>query len=241
VEIDSLKSSSLAERLRQSFAASAGDIVFGMEDGTVSIFGLVLGVAATTNDNKAVLIAGASGAFAAAVSMMAGTYLEIETNADEARTFSHKLSSEIIQNPDRVLGRVTDRLHAAGMSHDQAALVTDLVKSKPNLLHGVASAVLAQGAPEKAQSPLIHSLWMLAADFISAAIPIIPFGLMPVPQARVVSSVITMALLICLGVGRAVVGQTPPLRTVLETVAIGVAAALAGVGIGLILARTVGA
>ncbi len=39
------------ERVKTSLAASAGDIVFGMEDGTVSIFGLVLGVAATTNDN----------------------------------------------------------------------------------------------------------------------------------------------------------------------------------------------
>ncbi len=229
--------SSIAARLKQSLAASAGDIVFGMEDGTVSIFGLVLGVAATTVDNKTVLIAGASGAFAAAVSMMAGTYLEIETNADEARTFSRKLSSEITQNPDRVMGRLADRLRAAGMSADQTALVTDLVKSKPNLLHGMASAVMAPESPEKAQSPLIHSLWMLIADFISAAIPIIPFALMPVPQARVVS---TAGSLVCLGVGRAMVGHTPLVRTVTETVAIGVAAALAGVGIGLVLSHTIG-
>ena len=32
-------------RLRRSFEDSAGTIVFGMEDGTVSIFGLVFGVA----------------------------------------------------------------------------------------------------------------------------------------------------------------------------------------------------
>jgi membrane associated rhomboid family serine protease len=41
-----------------------------MEDGTVSIFGLIFGVAATMTSTKAVLIAGASGAVAAAVSMM---------------------------------------------------------------------------------------------------------------------------------------------------------------------------
>ena len=63
--------------------ASAGDVVFGMEDGTVSIFGLVFGVAATTTDTKTVLISGASGAVAAAVSMMAGTYLDVETARDE--------------------------------------------------------------------------------------------------------------------------------------------------------------
>jgi hypothetical protein len=36
----------LAGRVRRSFADSSGSIVFGMEDGTVSIFGLVFGVAA---------------------------------------------------------------------------------------------------------------------------------------------------------------------------------------------------
>ena len=62
----------ILQRLRNSFTSSAGTIVFGMEDGTVSIFGLIFGVAATTSDTKTVLIAGASGAIAAAVSMMAG-------------------------------------------------------------------------------------------------------------------------------------------------------------------------
>ena len=71
-------------RLRNSVVNSAGTIVFGMEDGTVSIFGLIFGVAATTTSTKTVLIAGASGAAAAAVSMMAGAYLDAETTRDEA-------------------------------------------------------------------------------------------------------------------------------------------------------------
>lgn len=49
---------SLARRLRNSLKASAGTVVFGMEEGT-------------------------SGAAAAAVSMMAGTYLEAQTSRDE--------------------------------------------------------------------------------------------------------------------------------------------------------------
>jgi hypothetical protein len=38
-----------------SLTESAGTIVFGMEDGTVSIFGLIFGFAATTNDSVAIL------------------------------------------------------------------------------------------------------------------------------------------------------------------------------------------
>ena len=42
------------QRLIGSLKRSAGTIVFGMEDGTVSIFGLVFGVAATTSSSKVV-------------------------------------------------------------------------------------------------------------------------------------------------------------------------------------------
>src|SRR6516162_5601181 len=97
-----MTSPSTFERLRRSFADSAGTIVFGMEDGTVSIFGLVFGVAATTSDAKTVLIAGASGAIAAAVSMMAGAYLDVETTRDEIDAKRANLQAELALSPDRL-------------------------------------------------------------------------------------------------------------------------------------------
>src|SRR5246127_1862299 len=78
-----MKTGSTWQRLRYSVVNSAGTIVFGMEDGTVSIFGLIFGVAATTTNSSAILVAGATGAAAAAVSMMAGAFLDAETSRDE--------------------------------------------------------------------------------------------------------------------------------------------------------------
>ena len=155
-----------------------------MEDGTVSIFGLVLGVAATTNDSATVLIAGASGACAAAVSMMAGTYLEVETGLDEARTFHTRLAADIAQNPKAVVESVAERLRGAGLAESDTALVADLVRGKPALLKGVACAMMAPDAAQTIESPLAHALWMLIADFVSAAIPIVPFAVMPVAGAH---------------------------------------------------------
>ena len=48
----------LTGRVCRSFLDSVGSIVFGMEDGTVSIFGLIFGVAASAPDSRAVLLAG---------------------------------------------------------------------------------------------------------------------------------------------------------------------------------------
>ena len=53
---------SIGQTIWRSFMSSLGAIVFGMEDGTVSIFGLVFGVAASATNSQVVLLAGATGA-----------------------------------------------------------------------------------------------------------------------------------------------------------------------------------
>jgi vacuolar iron transporter family protein len=223
---------SLWQRLKTSLRASAGEVVFGMEDGTVSIFGLVFGVAATTTDQKAVLIAGASGAVAAAVSMMAGTYLDVETAQDQAKVMARRIDANLNKDSGAVLDQVTQRLQQVGLAQGEAATVGQFLKSQPAALRGLALALAAPAEADSNQSALVRSLWMLIADFFAAAIPIVPFGFLPVPEGRVVSAIVTTLLLVALGVGRARIGGRALVRTVIETVSIGVAAAAAGVGIG---------
>jgi vacuolar iron transporter family protein len=80
-------------------------------------------------------------------------------------------------------------------------------------------------------------LWMLLADFLAAAVPILPFVLLPIGQARIVSGVVTVALLVALGIGRAQLGERSTLRTVAETVSMGIGAAIAGVAISMLIDR----
>jgi VIT1/CCC1 family predicted Fe2+/Mn2+ transporter len=219
---------SILERLRSSFRNSAGTIVFGMEDGTVSIFGLIFGVAATTTNTKTVLIAGATGAVAAAVSMMAGVYLEAETTRDETEAI--RLSSYTAADSVRSL---SNRLAKAGLTSDQSNAIAVAVQNDPVATRGLLRAL--QGVPETPLNPLEQALWMLLADFLAAAVPILPFVFLPVMQARIVSGAVTLALLVGLGIGRAQIARRNAIRTVLETVSIGVAAALAGVAIGVLI------
>lgn len=227
-----MKDMSLWQRLKASFAASAGQVVFGMEDGTVSIFGLVFGVAATTNEQSAVLIAGASGAVAAAVSMMAGTYLDVETNRDQARVMASRIEADLRNGNATVIDSVTQRLTAAGLAQDQATSFSKSLSSQPAVLKSLVIALTTPADSDMSQSPLVQSLWMLVADFLAAAIPILPFAFLPVPEGRIVSGTVTTLLLVGLGIGRGLIGRRDLLRTTIETVAIGVAAALAGVAIG---------
>ncbi len=231
-------SSSLLSRLKQSLTASAGTIVFGMEDGTVSIFGLVFGVAATTNSNVAVLVAGASGAAAAAVSMMAGSFLESETDRDERKARQTQLDVDLNCEPGAVDAMLADRLTAVGLETPLANALTNAVHDDPTATKALLLAM--EGGTDAALNPFEQAIWMLVADFFSAAVPIMPFMLMPVAPARIVSACITILLLAALGAGRGIIGKRAIWRTIAETVGLGIAAALAGVGIGLLFNSSYG-
>jgi len=225
---------STVQRLRGSLADSAGTVVFGMEDGTVSIFGLIFGVAATTSDTKTVLIAGASGAVAAAVSMMAGAYLDAETTRDKIKANrAPKPGLTPVSGADS--SSLPDRLAKAGLTPQQSVALTGAVQNDRAALDGLLLAL--QGASESSLNRWEQALWMLLADFLAAAVPILPFVFLPIAQARIVSGSATLALLVCLGIGRARIAKRSMTRTVAETVSVGVAAALAGVMISVLIDR----
>jgi vacuolar iron transporter family protein len=225
-------------KLRRSLFESAGTIVFGMEDGTVSIFGLIFGVAATTTSSLAVLIAGASGAAAAAVSMMAGAYLDAETSRDEKKLNLERLQGDLALGPQAVAAMLPKRLAQAGLQPELAAALCGAVDDNSAAQKGLLLAL--QADPDTPVDPREQALWMLLADFLSAAVPIVPFVLLPIAPARFVSAAVTTLLLIGLGYGRARIAKRSIIKTIAETVSIGVAAALAGVGIGLLIAHGFG-
>jgi VIT1/CCC1 family predicted Fe2+/Mn2+ transporter len=218
--------------LLASLRTSIGDIAFGMEDGAVSIAGLVFGVAASTNDSQVVLLAGATGAAAGAVSMMAGTYLDVQSVRDRAAALRAKARVAIEADPEGHRRRAEERLVVYGFTPEETEAVGAALARNPVAMLEFVSAFELEigGAPR--ESPAVHAAWMFVADLSAAATPVIPFALLPLETARVVSLVITTVLLVCLGLGRARVARMGYLATTLQTLAIAAAAAAAGVLIG---------
>ena len=77
---------------RQSSGLS--DIILGGQDGLVNVLGVILGVAAATNDPRIVLVAGLAATFAESVSMGAVAYTSTLADSDyyeaeRAREFRH--------------------------------------------------------------------------------------------------------------------------------------------------------
>lgn len=217
-------------RIARSFRASFGDIVFGMEDGTVSIFGLVFGVAASTSDTRVVLLAGVTGAISAAVSMMAGAYLDAETARDQARAARAR---DAVADPTLFVddAPLRERLLAGGVAPAAVDALAQVARDHPNLPQALRSAY--EDRPEANDaSPLAHAMWMFVSDIIAAMIPVIPFALWPIDEARYVSIAATTLVLIVLGIARARIGKRRVLSTTLQTLGIAAAAGIAGVLVG---------
>ena len=222
----------IARRIRASLLSSIGDVAFGMEDGAVSVAGLVFGVAASTNDSRIVLLAGATGAIAGAVSMMAGTYLDVTSESSRAAALVEEARRVIAADPAAARERVAAQLRTAGFTDVEAAGVTAAFERNPEALLDYVAA-FDIGVPRSVgASPWSHAIWMFVADLFAASIPVIPFALFDIETARVVSLVLTGALMAALGVARGRIGHEPVYRTALQTMAIAGAAALAGVLIG---------
>jgi predicted membrane protein (TIGR00267 family) len=223
---------SLSQRVWKSLMSSLGSIVFGMEDGTVSIFGLVFGVAASATNSQVVLLAGATGAISAAVSMMAGTYLDVSTERDRAQSAIATSQREIDQRPEQAAQKVRDQLLSAGFTQEDAWAVLAILQRTPGAMLKDEVAFDLQIGTSANQNPLVQSFWMFIADLFAAFVPVLPFAFLPLGSARTVSLIVTALLLLLLGIGRGIIGHKNVVTTALQTLAIAAAAGAAGLIVG---------
>ncbi len=223
---------SFLQAIGKSFYDSIGDIVFGMEDGTVSIFGLVFGVASSSTSGSIVLLAGATGAISAAVSMMAGTFLDVESTNDQAKARLAQEQTEIDKNPEGEKQELRDRLRAAGFNNQDTTAIVDALARHPKTFLQVEAASEFQSGSSEPKNPFVQSIWMFISDLFAASVPVIPFAFLSLDNARLVSLIVTALLLLLLGVGRGLVGHRNVLVTALETLGIATAAAVAGFLVG---------
>ncbi len=222
----------LLQTIRESLRGAIGDVVFGMEDGAVSIFGLVFGVAASANGSQIVLLAGATGAVSAAVSMMAGSYLEFVSIRDQARAELAHEKHRIEQHVEEEKQEITERLRVAGLNPHEIEHVLDALLRNPAAMLRFEAAMDLQLGRTAEENPWTHAFWMFISDLIAASAPVIPFALFPLSTARLVSLLITALLLTVLGIGRGMIARRNVVLAVIETLAVAAIAAGAGILVG---------
>ena len=97
--------------------------VLGANDGIVSTASLVLGVAAAGGSSKSILIAGVAGLVAGAMSMAAGEYVSVSSQADTERADLGRERKELAADPMREHAEMTAIYVKRGLDAELASNV----------------------------------------------------------------------------------------------------------------------
>lgn len=97
--------------------------VLGANDGIVSTASLILGVAAAGAGSQTILIAGVAGLVAGAMSMAAGEYVSVSSQADTGRADLDRERQELATDPEHELAELTDIYAQRGLDPALAAQV----------------------------------------------------------------------------------------------------------------------
>ena len=97
--------------------------VLGANDGIVSVGSLIVGVATAAGDPQAVMVAGGAGLAAGALSMAAGEYVSVSSQADIEAADIHRERQALRHQPDIELEELILIYESRGLAPDTARLV----------------------------------------------------------------------------------------------------------------------
>lgn len=212
--------------------------VLGANDGIVSTASLVIGVAAAAGDRDAILIAGIAGLVAGAMSMAAGEYVSVYSQADTERADLEREKKELEEDPEGELAELTGIYIARGLSPKLAKQVAEELTAGDKL---AAHARDELGLTEELKARPVQAAFFSALSFAAGAlIPLVlAWGFTGGWLIYTVGggSLISLALL---GALAARTGGADPLRGAARVAFWGAAAMIVTALVGKIFGTTVG-
>jgi len=207
--------------------------VLGANDGIVSVAGLVVGVAASGASASTILATGVAGTVAGAMSMAAGEYVSVQTQADTENADLAMEKRELHEDPHSELDELTAIYRHRGLEPALARQVAEQLTAHDAL---GAHARDELGITEELRArPLQAALASAAAFTCGAALPVLPALLTPVQNVATATTVSTLAGLCLTGAMAARAGGASPTRGALRVMFWGALAMAAAAAVGRLL------
>ena len=170
--------------------------VFGVNDGLVSNFSLVMGVAGGTSDPTVVVLAGTAGLFAGAFSMAAGEWISVRSQHELYEREIQAEREELAAFPDEERAELEMIYRAKGLSEEEAADLADRLFEDPDTaLDTMVREELGLDPDEiGAGGAWVASSSSFVAFAIGAILPLLPFLVLTGTTIQVVVSAVVSAL-----------------------------------------------
>ncbi|MBX9741165.1 MAG: VIT family protein [Beijerinckiaceae bacterium] len=207
--------------------------VLGANDGIISTASLVVGVAAAASAPGEVLVAGVAGLVAGAMSMAAGEYVSVSSQADTENADLARERKELADMPEAELDELTAIYVARGVDEDLARQVAVQMTARDAFAThardelGLSAHVVAR--------PVVAALTSAATFAVGAAVPLVIAALAPPASLAVAVSAGSLVCLAGLGALGAWVGGAGILKPTIRVSFWGAFAMAATAAIGAVV------
>lgn len=174
-------------------------IVMGVNDGLVSNFTLVMGVAGGTDNAGFVMLAGISGLLAGACSMAAGEYISVRSQRDLYEYQIGIEAAELEEFPEDERDELILIYELKGLSHEDASNIADKIMMDPKVTLDTMAREELGLDPDRLGSPVGAATSSFTAFFVGALIPILPYLLGIGSRTLILSAILSITALAIVG------------------------------------------
>ena len=151
------------------------DLILGANDGLVSVFALVVGVAAGGFIPAEVLLTGIAGIVAGAISMAIGEYLSTKSQ-EEVYDAEKKLEKDHIENNiEHEIQELREFYTAKGFEGELLESIVQKIASDPEILLNEMMMAEFGVLEQERRSPITATIIVGIAFVLGSIIPVIPF------------------------------------------------------------------
>ncbi len=209
-------------------------IILGLNDGLISTFTLLVGVAAATlatEGNVIVILTGIAAMVSGAISMGLGEYISSKSEYNYIKSEIKKEEAEIELFPEEEKQEVYDIIEKMGIKGDVAnACVNSITSNKEVWLNFLIGNELGLDEPE---NPTLGALLTFIAFVVGSFIPLSPYFLNLGFISLIISTVLSFCMLGIVGTAKTKITGERKLKGAIEMLIIGGVAFVCSYGIGL--------
>ena len=214
--------------------------VFGINDGLVSNFSLVMGFAGAVTTPAYILLAGIAGLLAGAFSMAAGEFVSMSAQRELFEKQIELEKAELEADPKEEEDELALLYQAKGIPKGEAAKLARRMIARPETAIDALAREELGLDPSELGSPWSAALSSFLAFVAGAIVPVLPFFLMGGKGALVASAVVSSLALFAVGAVLALFTARGPLASGFRMLAIGLSASAITYGVGALLGVSIG-
>jgi VIT1/CCC1 family predicted Fe2+/Mn2+ transporter len=212
--------------------------VLGSDDAIVSTASLMIGVAASSASQGAILVAGVAGLVAGAMSMAVGEYVSVSSQLDAERADIELETRELMGQPQAELHELAMIYVKRGLDQDLAMKVAEQLSARDRLDAHMRDELRIDQAT---LARPMQAAWISAASFASSAmVPIAVLLIAPAFLRILAVAAVSLVSLAALGAFGGYLGGAPLVRASLRVTVGGALAMAVTAVIGRILGVSVG-